>query len=67
MIIVKSRPLLSPDEIKQRTEQGLIRGAATDARQITVEVDGPKVVLNGTVRSWAEKRWAERIAWTILG
>ena len=67
LIMVKARPQLSPDEVKRRIEQGLIRSAETDAKQITVEVVGPKVVLEGTVRSWAEKREAERIAWTMPG
>jgi osmotically-inducible protein OsmY len=65
LIMVKARPQLSPEEVKRRIEQGLIRSAETDAKQITVEVVGQKVVLEGTVRSWAEKAEAERIAWTM--
>ncbi|GIH02842.1 ornithine aminotransferase [Rhizocola hellebori] len=67
LIMVKARPQLSPEEVKRRIEQGLIRSAETDAKQITVEVVGQKVVLEGTVRSWAEKAEAERIAWTMPG
>jgi osmotically-inducible protein OsmY len=33
-----------------------------DADRITVEVDGHKVILKGTVRSYAELRDAERAA-----
>src|SRR5947209_16537023 len=53
LITVKSRPAAS--ELKKKIEEALVRDAETDAQRIQVEVQGSKVILKGTVRSWAEK------------
>jgi osmotically-inducible protein OsmY len=65
LIIVK--PRVTPSELKQKIEQALVRNAETDAQRITVEVDGSKVILKGTVRSYAEKQEAARVAWAAPG
>src|SRR5260221_1528580 len=65
LITVRPHPL--PTDLKQNIEKALVRNAETDAHRITVEVHGSKVILRGTVRSYAEKKAAEETAWSAPG
>jgi osmotically-inducible protein OsmY len=65
--LIGIRPQPKPSEVKQKIEQALIRSVKTDADRINVDVVGDMVILNGTVRSLADRQEAERAAWQAPG
>jgi osmotically-inducible protein OsmY len=65
--LIAVRPSVLPSDLKQKIEQALVRNAETDARNIRVEVEGSKVILRGTVRSYAEWKAAGETARSAPG
>ena len=65
LITLRARPV--PSDVKGKINAALQRGAQFDAEHITVEVEGTKAILRGTVRSYAEMRDAERAARNAAG
>jgi osmotically-inducible protein OsmY len=65
--LITVKPRLVASELKQKIEKALLRSVEMDAERITVEADGDAVILKGTVKSWAERKEAEREAWAAPG
>jgi osmotically-inducible protein OsmY len=65
--LITIKPKVEPKEIKEKIEDALKRMATVDAENIQVEVQGSEIVLRGTVRSWAERHEAEKVAWSAPG
>jgi len=65
--LIQLKPQASPSELKRKIEDALVRNAKLDAENIKVETAGSKVILSGTVHSWAEREQAAWAAWSAPG
>jgi osmotically-inducible protein OsmY len=55
------------DDVRDQIESAFQRNAVLDARRITVDTRGGKVILRGSVRSWAEREQVELVVWAAPG
>ena len=65
-ISIKPKPI-EPTEIKNKIAEAFRRSASIDSSTIRIDQAGNKLTLHGKVKSWAEKKEAEQIAWSFPG
>ena len=61
----ESKPL--DVDVKEKIESAFQRNAVLDARRITVETHGSKVILRGSVHSWLKREQVQWAAWAAPG
>ncbi|WP_070998488.1 BON domain-containing protein [Methylobacterium sp. C1] len=64
--LITVKPPVQPTEVKDRILAAL-RRSARDPDTIRVHVDGDRVILDGCVDVWSERKLAERAAWSAPG
>ena len=66
-ITIKPKTKLLDADVKDQIQSAFQRNAVLDARRITVETRGGKVILRGSVHSWLEREQVQWAAWAAPG
>jgi osmotically-inducible protein OsmY len=65
--LISLKPRVRVTNVREQIESALKRAALVEALRLTLDVDGDKVTLRGTVHTWSERSSVEEAAWSVPG